>query len=168
MLGTGVAVVVIGDGSVDGAGGTGGGGGMTIATGSGWAGVVEGGVVGSGDRDAAVVVAAGGRRGAVRVVAGTGLRACAVDAAGVVAAREVGAAGAISGGAASWSTTAEPGARVGSDRPGPRVSQPITAHNIAWPTTRATAMRTMRRTLRVTGTGSTCRTLWQVVDVVES
>lgn len=148
-------------------GGEGGGAGGTSAGGSG------GTLIGCGARVVGAVVvagrsgAAGDRfflRGAGRLVAGTGSRAWVV---GAITVRAEGVAGSAGGGAASWSTAA-PGERAGSDRDWPRVSQPISAHSTAWPTTSATAMRTVRRTVRVTGTGSTRRTLWQAVDVVES
>ena len=56
----------------------------------------------------------------------------------------------------AWSTTGLP---AGGDNDGPSVIHPIRAQSSACPTTRATATRTVRRTARVTGTGSTRRTL---------
>lgn len=171
MLGAGVVRVAVGDGVVagtvaDGAaveGGTGG-------TSSGGSGAM---LIGDGSRVADGVAAGrsgaadeGALRGADRVVAvvtGAGRRAWVV---GAIIARAEGGAGSAGGGAASWSTT-EPDGPDGAEWDRPRVSQPISAHNNAWPTTSATAMRTVRRTVRVTGTGSTCRTLWQAIDVVE-
>jgi hypothetical protein len=53
--------------------------------------------------------------------------------------------------------------RGGADE-APSVTQPISATSNACPTSKATAVRTVRRTVRVTGTGSTRRTLWHPID----
>ena len=63
------------------------------------------------------------------------------------------------GPAAIWST-----APLGGGADEASVTQPIRATSNACPTSKATAMRTVRRTVRVTGAGSTRRTLWQPID----
>ena len=165
MLGAGVALVVVGAGVAGGAGGTsaGGSGGAVISSGARVVGAVVGAVVGG---FSGAVGEAVRWRGAGRLETGAGWRAWVFGAISVRA-EDGGGTTPAGGGAAIWST-AEPGERVGSERLWPRVSQPISAHSTAWPTTSATAMRTVRRTVRVTGTGSTRRTLWQGIDVVES
>ncbi len=171
MLGAGVVRVAVGDGVaagavVDGAvvaggsGGTSSGGSGAMLIGDGLR--VAGGVV-AGRSGAADEAALRGADRVVVVVTGAGWRAWVV---GAITARAEGGARSTGGGAAIWSTT-EPGGPDGAECDRPRVSQPISAHNNAWPTTSATAMRTVRRTVRVTGTGSTRRTLWQAIDVVE-
>jgi hypothetical protein len=67
------------------------------------------------------------------------------------------------GGAAAISSTVPVPLRGGAGEV-PSVVQPIRATSNACPTSSATAMRTVRRTVRVTGTGSTRRTLWQPID----
>ncbi len=65
-------------------------------------------------------------------------------------------------GAAAISSTVA-GLPCGADD-APSVTQPISATSNACPTSSATAMRTVPRTVRLTGTGSTRRTLWHPID----
>jgi hypothetical protein len=68
------------------------------------------------------------------------------------------------GGAAAISSTVPAPLRGGAGE-APSVTQPIRATSNACPTSSATAMRTVRRTVHVTGTGgSTRRTLWHRID----
>jgi hypothetical protein len=96
----------------------------------------------------------------VRVAAGGALGAAVSPAGGLVAAGAGTAT--MGGGAASWSMAeASPPGPV----PRPTVSQPITRQSSACPTTRATAVRTVRRDVRVAvAADSTPRTLWHGID----